>query len=473
MEPSSHTSPPRTRLLANALGKGVSLWYPGVKDTINSMRMSVYTSEHLLEGTVFPAMTAAVSMQEDVASSLVDAVRGEQTYREFAGDWYARVRAGARFNKLVKTFGRELFGSARFEGETVLVEDEFFRLTYIPPKAGVPVQTPMFHAGGCIPYGDRIFRLLPEATLYRPFLDRGMPVYAMELKGDRYEINYGGLDIAHLIDAVQRLSDKAFEHAGRKMVFEGYCGHGMQALAYLAAMPEDAARKLAAIALFVSPVHGPDCTLISALPQITPRHVNGAQLAIWKLASGYVPGDSLRFGLDLALKKNFIKTPFGRFYDGWCQSDLSHVGAIEELTPAQRKSLAGAYWISPQNAKRFPITVDLVRYANAMFSKGLTRDGTLPFSWKGEPLSLQGFIKRTDIPVVGFYGGTDPVIIDRTAYPLMRLLGSRYKHVVHPNAGHISYIFSAEHWDPNNPKGFRPNPIDEILALTATSIEVN
>jgi len=437
MEPSSN-APRRPGLIAKALGKGVSLWYPGVKDSINSMRMSVYTSEHMLEGTVFPAMQAMVSMQEDVATGFVDAVRGDQTYREFAGDWYARVRAGARFDKLVKTFGRELFGSATFDGETVLAEDDYFRLTYIPPKPGVPEQAPLFHAGGGIPYGDRIFRLLPEATLYAPFLERGMPVYAMELRGDRYQINYGGMDLAQLIDAIRRLSDKAFEHAGRKLVLEGYCGHGMQSLAYLSALPDDAARKLAAVALFVAPVHGPDCSLISALPQITPETVNAAQLKLWKWTSGYVPGDSLRFGLDLALKKNFIKTPLGRFYDGWCQSDLSHVESIEELTPTQRKSLAGAYWISPHNGNRFPITVDLVGYANAMFSKGLARDGGLPYSWKGEPLSLQGFIKNTSIPVIGFYGGTDPVIPDRTAYPLIRLLGKRYKHVVHPNAGHLS-----------------------------------
>jgi pimeloyl-ACP methyl ester carboxylesterase len=462
--PTASTSAPR-KLIADAFGKGVSLWYPTVHDSINSMRLAVYTSEHLFEGTVFPAMQAVVSMQEQWANGLVDTVRGEQSVKEFGRDTWSRLRSGARFNRLVNTLGRDLFGSARFEGETILAEDEYFKLTYIPPKEGVPVQAPLFHAGGAIPYGDRLFRLMPEANLYGRFTDRGMPVYAMELRGDRYHINYGGLTIAELVDSIERLSTTAYEHAGRKLVLEGYCGHGMQALAYLAAKPEDADKKLCAVALFVSPVHGPDCSIIADLPQLTPGRLSDIQLSLLQYTTGYVPGDGMRLSLDLSLKKNFLKTPLGRFVDGWNQVDLAKVKTVEDLTPVQRKVLVGAYWISAANANRFPIPVDFSRYANVMFSKGLSPKGDIPFSYRGRELSLADFVARTSIPVVGFYGGTDPMIPDRTAYPLIGLLRDRYRHVVHPNAGHISYVFSKKQWDPGHPKAFKPNPVDVILEM--------
>jgi hypothetical protein len=165
-------------------------------------------------------------------------------------------------------------------------------------------------------------------------------------------------------------------------------------------------------------------------------------------------------GLDLALKKNFIKTPFGYFHDGWSQSSFSKVKSVDDLAPWQRKMLAGAYWISAENARRFAIPVALVRYANDMFAKGLGKNGELPVAYRGKDLSLADFAQRTSMPVFGFFGGTDPMIVDRTGYPLMGLLGERYRHVVHPHAGHISYIFTPELWDPNSPVGFDPHPID-------------
>lgn len=449
--------------IADVFGKGVSLWYPTVNDSINTMRLAVYTSEHLFEGTYVPALQAMVSMQEQWANGWVEVVRGEQTIKGLGRDTWARLRSGVRFNRLVNTLGRELFGSARFEGETIIAEDDYYKLTYIPGKAGVTPQAPLFHASGGIPYGDRLFRLLPEVNLYGRFTDRGMPVYAMELRGDRYHVNYGGLNLNEHVDSLERLTTAAYEHAGRKLVLEGYCGHGMQLLPYLAAKPADADRKICAVALFVSPVHGPDCTMIAGLPTLTPERLSDVQLTMLKYTTGYVPGDAMRLSLDLALRKNFLKTPFGRFVDGWNQSDLSGVRSVEELTPVQRKVLAGAYWISPANANRFPIPSDMSRYANRMFAKGLSPRGDLPWSYRGTQLSLMDFVTQTTIPVVGFYGGTDPVIPDRTAYPLMTLLQDRYRHVVHPNAGHISYVFSAKQWDAGHPAAFKPNPVDVIL----------
>lgn len=468
MDPTTFASSPAmpNKRLAELLGKGLSLWYPSVRDSINTMRLAMYTTEHLFEGTVVPAMEAMVSMQEQWAGSLVDTIRGDQTYADFAQDIWSRMRSGARFRYLVDTLGRELFGSARLSGEKVILEDDLFTLTYLPPKEGVAAGPPLFHAGGAIPYGDRIFRLLPEANLYERFTERGMPVYAMELRGDCTELDYSGLTLDQHVDNLVRLTDKAFEHAGRKLVLEGYCGNGMQLLPYLAAKPEDAARKIAAVATFVTPVHGPACTMIAEVPQLTPGRAHELQLAMWEKLSGYVWADGARLALDLALKKNFIKTPLGYFHDGWTQASYADVETVDQLDPVQRKVLAGAYWISPDNARRFPIPVDLVRYSNAMFAKGVSRSGQLPVSYRGKPLSLADFARGTTIEVFGFYGGTDPVILDRTAYPLMGILGKRYHHVVHPQAGHISYIFTPELWDPSSPSAFADHPVDLLLAAT-------
>jgi len=451
------------KLLADLLGKTTSLWYPAVKDSINLMRLGMYTSRHLLEGSVVPAMQAVVSMQEQWVGGLEGALRGDQSYGELASDTWARLRSGARFDHLVGTLGRELFGSACWPDETVLAERGAYRLVYLPPKQGEPLGPPLFHASGSIPYGDRIFRLLPEANLYERFTERGLPVYAMELRGDRTECDYGKLDVDQHVDNLEHFIARAFEHAGKKLVLEGYCGHGMQLLPYLAAKPADAAEKLALVALFVAPVDGRACTMISEMPGLMPKAATEVQLAVWERISGYVWADGLRMGLDLALSKNFIKTPLGRFYDGWCQSAFAEVGSIAELSPAQRKVLAGAYWISPANGNRFPIPAAMVRFANAMFTEGVSAGGEMPVSYRGKALSLRDFAEHTSIPMLGFYGGTDPVILDRSAYPLMGLLGDRYRHIVHPNAGHISYILSPELWDREGRTGFAPNPVDAIV----------
>lgn len=469
-DPSS-TNTMHSKKLAHLLGKGLDLWYPNVKDSINTMRLWMFTSEHVFEGSVVPAMQAAVAMQEQLAGSLVDSIRGDQSYGDFARDTWARLRSGARYRHLVGKLGRQLFGSAVLPGERVIHQDERFRLVYIPPAEGSSAGPPVFHAGGAIPYGDRIFRLLPEANLYERFTERGMPVYAMELRGDRYEVDYGKLTMDEHVDNLALFTDKAFEHAGDKLVLEGYCGNGMQLLPYLAAKPDDAERKLCAVALFVTPVHGPACTMMAGLPQLMPDRATEAQLWMWDKLSGYVWGDGVRLGLDLALKKNFIKTPFGYFHDGFHQSSFAHVERVDDLDPLQRKMLAGAYWISAENARRFAIPVDLVRFANRMFKEGLGRQGELPHQVRGKALSLGDFARATTMPVFGFFGGTDPVIIDRTGYPLIGLLGDRYHHVVHPQAGHISYIFTPELWDPQGPHRFDPHPIDLILEAARPAAE--
>ena len=94
------------KLLADLLGKTTSLWYPAVKDSINLMRLGMYTSRHLLEGSVVPAMQAVVSMQEQWVGGLEGALRGDQSYGELASDTWARLRwDGGKKSSLMVCFG--------------------------------------------------------------------------------------------------------------------------------------------------------------------------------------------------------------------------------------------------------------------------------------------------------------------------------------------------------------------------------
>jgi len=129
----------------------------------------------------------------------------------------SRARAGLRFDALVQTWGRALYGTAKLPGETVIGEDRHFRLVHIPGMPGAKPQPALFHVGGVLPYGDAFFRLLPEICFYERFTERGMPVYAMELKGDREHtglprLDAGGSDRRHL----RAFSGMAFDHARRK-----------------------------------------------------------------------------------------------------------------------------------------------------------------------------------------------------------------------------------------------------------------
>jgi pimeloyl-ACP methyl ester carboxylesterase len=108
------------------------------------------------------------------------------------------------------------------------------------------------------------------------------------------------------------------------------------------------------------------------------------------------------------------------------------------------------------------VPLDLSRFSTALFSTGVAADGAVAFAVGAQPLTLAG-LKRACMPVIGFYGGKDVLVPEATAEPLYRLLGDRYTHVVHPQAGHISYIFSTGQWRPG-PKALDPNPIDVLLA---------
>jgi pimeloyl-ACP methyl ester carboxylesterase len=423
-----------------------------------------YTHHGAVMGGVVPAAHAMLRMNATVGASAMRVLGGQASWMEAASDWSRRVRAGVRLHELVHTTGRELFGSARFEGEQVLVEGELLRLSYLPPTA--PSQgVALFHAGGGLPYSDRIFRMLPEANFYGRFLERGIGVYAMELRGDRSELDYSGLSLERLIDTIRSMSDVALQHAGgRRMILEGYCGHGMQALAYAAAHPADAESKFQAIATFVAPIDGTKCSELATFVKMTPEVLLQAELALFEATGGYVPGEGLGMGLDLALGTMFHKSPLGHFAAGFEQPDYADVQGIESLTPSQRRELAGSFWITHENSGRFPMPVDLVQYATALFTKGISKQGDIPYGYKGRGLSLRDIAEQTSLKVFGFYGGRDTMVPDRTAACMEQVFGERYKHVLHLHTGHIGYVLSPRCWEVTDAKALKPNPIDVLLA---------
>jgi hypothetical protein len=434
--------------------------------------MMSYVTHQTMEGSVFPAFEAALGMQEAFSGSVVAALRGDRKALEVAKESVDRVRAAAKYGKLVRRWGKQLYGSATFEGEQVLSQGPFLQLSYLPPPT-TEKQAPfaLFHAGGGIPYGDRIFRFLPESNFFDRFLERGIPVYAVELRGDRKQIDYAGLTLEHLIEAIDSLSAIAFEHHGqRKMILEGYCGHGMQTLAFVAAKPRQATERFHAATTFVSPYDGRECSILAEFPSLMPEAMMDLSFAIAKLiGQGYVPGDGMRMSLDLGLRTTFHKTPLAHVAAGWNETTYAKVRTVEDLSKRQRRDLAGAYWISPESARRFALPIDLVRYSSRLFTKGIGPDGELPASYQGKSLSLKTILDDTPLPIIGFFGGRDVMIPDRTAFPILSLFGKRYRHIVHPQAGHISYVLSPKSWQIGHKTSLKPNPIDVLHEVVAAS----
>jgi hypothetical protein len=427
--------------------------------------LTTWSSAHLLEGLVYPAHRALAEIDREVVLAWL---RGwaAQDLTALGRGLTDRAVAGMRYAHLVRTLGGELFGSARWPDEQVLGEDEFYRLTYLPATSqdGEP-RPALFHLGGVLPYGDRLFRLLPEANLLERFRERGMAVYALELKGDARSLDLGGLTLARVMAAVDRHSAAAFAHAGgQRLILEAYCGLASQALAYVAARPREADQRFSVLATFVGPVDGTRCEILAEPMRLVPDEILAASYALAEWTEGTVSGDDLRLGQDLALRALFLKTPLGQFLSGWNLPDLARVERVADLTAAERKILAGAFWISPENGRRHPVPVDLARFSGALFKQGIAPDGTIPFTVEGRALSLATLARETRMQFVGFYGGKDVLVPDETAEPLKRLLGDRYTHVVHPGAGHISYILSPKVWHPG-PKALDPNPVDLLLAL--------
>ncbi len=440
--------------------------FKNARDSTKLMRLVNYATYQTMEGSLFPAIDVTLDMQQAWLSSLVSLLRGEYTLHQFVRLNADRIRAAATFGCMVKKYGSQLYGSARFEGEEVLEQDSFLKLTYIPPKNGVTKQKmSLFHAGGGLPYGDRIFRFLPEANFYEHFLERGIPVYAVELRGDRNEVNYSKLTLNHLIEAFDAMSSTAFHHnERRKLALEGYCGHGIQTLAFVSAKPQVAEERFSVATTFVAPYDGRECQILAELPSLMPDALTEVSFIMAELIGrGYAPGDSMRMSLDLGLRTSFHKTLLARVAAGWLQAEYAKVRKLEDLNPKQRKEITGAYWISPDSARRFALPIDLVRFASRLFRDGISKDGNLPATYRGQTLSLRSIVEETSLPLLGIFGGRDAMIPDRTAYGIMPIFGSRYRHIVHPHAGHISYILSPGLWKPTHHAALAPNPIDLML----------
>jgi hypothetical protein len=434
-----------------------------------SYAFNTYMLNHSVETGLIPAIHSLTKLQRDVGQAIVDGIAGRRGARATVRALTDRVRAGARYNKLVRRLGAQLFGTATFPGETQLAENDYLRLSYLPLAEGTEdAGACLFHAGGFLPYSDQIFRILPEANLFSSFLQRGVPVYALELKGDRTELGeLRDVTLESYIEMLDEMSDVAFAHQAnnnRKMIIEGYCGLGMPMLCYLAAKPEKADAKFAVATTMVAPVDARQCTMMSEPLGLTSTHLLGIHGALSQLLAGHIRGQDLRVGMDIPLGAVLYKSAFGRFVSGWGSPVYAHLSSTDELDPMQRREMAGAYWISPENAKRFPMPVDLVRCFVRLFREGVDEDLVVPATYKGKSITLKRILDETGIHLVGFYGGKDRVVPESTARVLQWGMGDRYTHVVHKRAGHISYVLSPEQWNPRHPHAFEPNPLELLLS---------
>jgi hypothetical protein len=435
-------------------------------EALRSLRGGLFVTSHFIDGELLPALSSVSEMGSDIQSSWLDTLAGRKTLYAHLEELSERTLSASKYERLVQTMGGELFGSARYAGEERLLETDVFRLSYVPPKAGGAGQPPAyFQLGGFIPYGDRIFRFLPEANLYDRFLERGMPVYLMELKGDRHDMtDIGEITLEKFIDTVEDMATVAWRHnQRRKMIAGAYCGTGLQLLAYLAARPRDAELKFDTAAMFVSPVDGRKCQIMSELIANLPRSFFSTTFARIKLLGGVLPGVEMWAGLDLTLKATFIKTSFGRFTAGWKNRAWAPIREVKDLSPQQRFELAGAYWISVPNADRFPMPIDLVKLAVASYDGGIKDDGDLHAKYRGQPINLRAIAEATSLRLTGIYGAQDKIVQEETGHVLKRILGDRYAHHVNANAAHVSYVCVPVQWLPGHAASFAPNPIDAIL----------
>lgn len=431
--------------------------------------LSQFVARHLVQGGVAPAVALATQAGKDVARPFVDAARGKRQLRAGLAELRERAAGAARYGRQIDELGAELFGSATYAGERRLAENEFYTLSYLPPTGPPGARRPaLFHVGGFLPFSDRIFRLLPEANLFAPLLAAGFPVYAMELRGDRAVLrDASGVTLERVIDTIDAMSDIACGHnRGERMVIEGYCGLALPTLAYLAALPAAAEAKFGLAMLLVAPVDGRRCAALAEMVSRVPDTVLFGRYVVSELTGrGYVAGSQLRAGIDVPLDTFFFKSNLGRFLTGWTRRKLHRARRVGDLSAGQRKELAGAYWISRHNCDRFPLPVSLMRVAGEMWRAGVEDDGVLPARYRGRQLGLEAIAQGTRLRVVGIYGGEDKVIREDTAHPLHAQLGERYTHVVHRDAGHVSYVFSSEIWDPSHPKALDPHPVRLIEEL--------
>ncbi|MDX9719908.1 MAG: hypothetical protein RBU37_04110 [Myxococcota bacterium] len=410
-------------------------------------------------------------LQRHALQELASTMRGQQSPFELWQDWSKRSVSAMRYSAMVRDIGGGAFGAARLAGEKELASDDIFRLVYLPAKEECAQGAALFHLGGVLPYGDPLFRFVPGTCFFERFTERGLSVYALELLPNPERLPLRSLGLEALVDRIEHFARVAFEHnRRRRMILEGYCGLGPQALVYLCARPEDAAAKFDTLALFVSPVDGRRCGVLAEMMARMPQGLIELSFALAKSA-GLVGGDALRLTQDFALGALWAKSSMGMALQGWQRPELAELRAMGEAQAKVTKELAGAYWISAENARRFPVPLEIARFSARQFKEGVGEDGTLPASYRGEPLSLRALAERTDIEVFSFYGGEDRLVPQETAWPLQSLLGERYHHVVHQGLGHVGYILSPRVWQAGERKSLSPNPIELVLASKAAREE--
>lgn len=456
--------------LSRASGKlaerSAGVYAEGMAQSSQLVNLQSYLVERWVDGGLSPLMQSLAAVQKDIADPLLDSFFGDRQLSSSLQEIGKRATSGARYRRLVHTLGRELFGSATFPGEEVIAETDLLRMSYLPAKGAPDGGPALVHIGGFIPYGDRVFRFLPEANLFLPFLQRGIPVYAMEVKPGLDAGRITDVTLERIIDAIAELGGAAFEHhGGARMLIEGYCGVGLPMLAYLAARPEEADARFSTAMLMAAPVDVKACPLLGDMLARVPHPLLSTNLTLSNVFGRYLQGAPLRIAIDIPISTFFHKTRTGQFLTGWKRHDYAAVEKVEDLDPAQRLELAGAYWISPRTFAHHPIPGPVLRSFVQLWNEGLGPGLELPMSYRGELIRLQRIVDSTRIRVAGFYGGEDRMIPDATAGVLRRAFGDRYTHVVHRKAGHVSYIVVPAMWNTKLPFAFKPNPIDVALGL--------
>ncbi len=436
----------------------------GMDDIMRSVGLRHILRHKLIGGGLIPMLSSIMDFEKWETEKFIGILKGDsdETLFDFLKETSSKVLSGIKYDHLVNNLGKQLFGSATFEGEKIIDENDFFTLTYIPAKG--TKKAVLFHQGGVLPYSDRIFRFLPETNFFDRFIEAGIDVYAMELKGNIVtNPSMKNLTMDKLIESSHRFTDKAFEHnGGKRMILEGYCGHGMQTAASLLADVEGMQKKVCELMLMVSPIDGRKCNELGDIMNLFPKSMMFWNLMLTAMRGEVVKGDNLQRTIDVAKKSFFEKTTFGRFFHGWKSGLYSDITKIDDLDKRLRMDLAGAYWISPVNATLYPVPVSLAHFRTLLFTVGVSDDGLLPLRYKGKRLNFND-IKKTDLHVTAFYGDLDAMVPFQTADFMKELLGKQFTHIVHEKTGHVSYILSPNRWKEGTDRSFTPGIISTIL----------
>jgi hypothetical protein len=177
-----------------------------------SYELNSYTAHKAIGSVIIPGLSQIMSMQSDALQHVVGSVLGNAD--EDQPTLFQKLHSASRYGMLVKTIGRQLYGSARFPREQVLWTNDYLKLSYLPADedAKNPPGFALFHVGGFLPYSDRIFRILPESNLFSHFISRGIPVYALELKDESCRLNLRDITMERVIEDIDWLADLAWEH---------------------------------------------------------------------------------------------------------------------------------------------------------------------------------------------------------------------------------------------------------------------